>query len=300
MSPTNTVINNKTVQLSQPYSPQKISGAALVGRTQQCQMVLASWLSQEGLPPLAPLLVGPPGVGKNRLVYELAQITNKALYVVQGHEDITPEDLACAVRFSDDVHKKMDYLLAPLATAMMTGSLCFIDEIGKLRAKVLAPLASVLDERRYLDSTLLGERIYAQAGFRLIAATNTVDLEDNRLPGFIHSRLRPLIEVGHPPRKELEQIIQTRFSRVKTANQQLLPRFWALWREYWPERAPSPRDVLYLFGLTLNLADAEAAECSQGDSDEWTGYSQAVGQPQQRHLEAAFHQLFLTGHAADV
>jgi MoxR-like ATPase len=258
-------------------------------------MALAAWMAQPTLPPLAPLLIGEPGVGKNRLVYELSRCTRKDLYVLQGHEDVTAEDLVCAVRFSDEADKRMDYILSPLATAMLRGGICFIDEIGKLRPRALAPLASVLDERRYLDSMLLGERIYAQPGFRFIAATNTVDLNGDGLPEFVHSRLRPLIEVDHPPREELERIVKTRFARVEQGGDDLLGRFWELWREHSPESPPSPRDTIYLFGLTLNLVDVEAS----GPEPRLTTDTGVFVQPQTRHLEEAFEQLFLSGRNRD-
>jgi len=252
-------------------------------------MILAAWLGQPGLPPLAPLLFGDPGVGKNRVIYELARCTRKPLYILQGHSDVTPEDLVCSVRFSDGPDKKMDYVLSPLATAMQCGGICFIDEIGKLRPKALAPLASVLDERRYLDSTLLGERIHAHAGFRFVAATNRVDIDAEGLPDFIDSRLRPMIEVGHPSRSDIEQIVKTRFDRIDRGDGSLLEHFWDLWNEHKEGAAPSARDTIYLFGLTLSLADEEAASAAyQLQSGE-----RVFGQPTASHLQAAFEQMFL-------
>ncbi len=282
-------LNTKIVQLSQPYQPRKEDGDDLIGRTNECRMVLAAWIAQQTLPPLAPLLIGEPGVGKNRLVYELAHYTDKPLYVLQGHEDITAEDLICAVRFSDDKDKKMDYILSPLATAMLQGGICFIDEIGKLRPRALAPLSSVLDERRYLDSTLLGERIYADPAFRFIAATNTVDLSRDALPDFIHSRLRPLIEIEPPAREDIELIVKKRFSRIAQAKDSLLKRFWVLWAEFSPDSPPTPRDTVYLFGLTLSLADEEAGK----RSDLKTSIDETFLTPKTHHLETAFQQLFL-------
>ncbi|MCH8196077.1 MAG: AAA family ATPase, partial [Chloroflexi bacterium] len=66
---------------------------------------------------------GEPGVGKNRVVYELARRTGKDLYIFQGHEDVTAEDLACAVRFSDYADRKMYYVVSPLVTALLWGGI---------------------------------------------------------------------------------------------------------------------------------------------------------------------------------
>jgi MoxR-like ATPase len=285
-------INGKIVQVSSPYQPALRAEEELIGRDQEARMVLASWIGQPGFPPLAPLLVGEAGVGKNRLIYELARCTGKDLYVFQGHEDVTAEDLVCAVRFSDDSRRKMDYILSPLATAMACGGICFVDEIGKLRPRALAPLVSVLDERRYLDSNLLGERIMAHPGFRFVAATNTVDIAGNALPEFIHSRLRPRIDVGFPPREEIDRIVKTRFPRVGGLDRdsdRLLSLFWHLWRKERGDVPPSPRDTLYLFGLMLNLADADAASPDGSLSLEGGAIP---ANPTRKHLETAFQQLF--------
>ncbi|WP_374692609.1 AAA family ATPase [Accumulibacter sp.] len=290
MPQTTATLNAKAVFLSQPYRPT-LSGDELVGRIGESRDVLAAWITQPGFPRLCPLLVGDAGVGKNRLVYELARYTQKDLYILLGHEDVTAEDLTCSVRFSDDPQRKMDYVLSPLATAMLRGGICFIDEIGKLRPRALAPLASVLDERRYLDSVLLGERIHARPGFACIAATNTIDLVGESLPSFVSSRLRPVIEVGCLSRGEIDEIVVKRFPRLSeraSATDRLLSRFWQLWRDERGDVPPAPRDTLYLFGLMLNLADSEGVPPDEIVLDA----PLAPSQPEVRHLEAAFSRLF--------
>lgn len=291
-------LNSKSVLLSQPYCPTLPPDDEVVGRTDEARMVLAAWIARARFPRLSPLLVGDAGVGKNRLVYEIARYTGKDLFIMLGHEDMRADDLCCAVRFSDDPQRKMDYVLSPLATAMLQGGICFIDEIGKLRAGALAPLASVLDERRYLDSVLLGERIVAHPGFAFIAATNTTDLLGDVLPEWIGSRLRPVIEIGHPSRSEIDQIVRQRFGsteRPVPQGDKLLSRFWQLWRDRRGEIPPSPRDTLYLFGLMLNLADAEAA----APGDFLFTAPEPAAPPQVKHLELAFDRLFGNKGASD-
>lgn len=283
-------LNAKSVWLSPPYQPSLGADDELVGRHQECRLVLASWIAQPGFLPLSPLLVGEPGVGKNRLVYELARCVRKELYLFLVHEDITAEDLTCAVRFSDDPQKKMDYVLSPLATAMLRGAICLIDEIGKLRPEALTPLLGLLDERRYLDSTLLGERIVAHPGFRFIAATNWTDLSNNiNHRDYLQSRLRPVIEIDIPSQQEINRILKKRFHQLGAGMDALLNPFWALWNEYRQETSPTPRDAIYLFGLTLNLAEAEVTEPAQMLA---LGKSTITVMPQPRHLEEAFHWLF--------
>jgi MoxR-like ATPase len=247
--------SGKAVRLGEAFEARS---SELVGREIETRKIIACWISNGRLP-LSPLLIGDPGLGKNRIVYECATLCAKNLYIYQGHQDVSAEDLICAVRFSDDPDRKMDYILSPIATAMLTGAVCFIDEIGKIGARALAPLASLLDERRYIDSNLLGERIHAHPGFRFIAATNISDLEGDTLPDFIRSRLRPVIDVAYPTHEEIEGIVRSSFHSLNNNGMQLFSKFWSNWEKTFGEKPPTPRDAKCIFGLALNFADFEAA-----------------------------------------
>lgn len=276
-------IRGKSVQLSSPY---QASHDPIVAREPEMTKVLAAWMGRRAAQPLSPLLVGEPGVGKNRIVYECAGLCGKELYICQGHEDVTAEDLVCAVRFSDDPGKKMDYIVSPLVTAMLRGGICFIDEIAKIRPRALAPLASLLDERRYLDSILLGERIHAHRGFRFVAATNTRDLEETPLPDFMGSRLRPVIQVDYPERGEIDRIIQSHFGAVAPGAPALLDKFWDLWTRDYFRQPPTPRDSIYIFGYALNMADFEALD--HRPPCDLDGEPDRRGTMEEGHLEKAF------------
>ncbi|MFZ4455982.1 MAG: AAA family ATPase [Bacteroidales bacterium] len=231
---------------------------AFVGREKEMELIMASWIAGPHTLPLSPVLVGEPGVGKNRIVYELARFTNRDLYLFQGHEDITAEDLACTVRFSDDTANLMEYVLSPLVCAMLNGGIFFLDEIGKIRPRALALLVSVLDERRYIDSTLLGERVYAKPGFRFIAATNTGEV--GMLPEFIRSRLRPVIKIGFPPRQEIEEIIQRQFKSRMENLSALMERFWYMWDMHSTDTPPTPRDAIAVFSMASSISDFESRD----------------------------------------
>ena len=289
----------KLVWCSDPYKRAENVLTEFVGREHEMRLITAAWIAGERSLPLSPLLVGEPGVGKNRLVEELARRTGRPLFIFQGHEDVTAEDLACAARFGDDGNRSMDYIVSPLVTAMHSGGICFIDEIGKIRPKALALLVSVLDERRYVDSTLLGERVYAAPGFRFVAATNTGEV--NSLPEFIRSRMRPVIQMGFPPQKEIDEIIKRQFPSQRERIGPLLDAFWALWDKRGGEtRYPSPRDALHLFALATSLSDYDTlggddrlVKAGGKDAPPFAlDAPQGVPQVKPEHLEQAFGELF--------
>lgn len=243
----------RTVQLAQPWSPPASSNGELVGRDDELRLLAAAWMSRDDTLPMSPLLVGEPGVGKNRLVYEIARRSGSELYIFQGHEDVTAEDLAFAARFADG--GGIDYVASPLVTAMVRGGICFIDEIGKIRPRALALLASVLDERRYIDSTMLGERVVAARGFRLVAATNSSDLDGGMLPDFLRTRMLPVIRVGAAGPDEIAEVVRGRFRTIGDHLEELLGELWNAWKEAMPKRGPSPREAIAVFALATRLAD---------------------------------------------
>jgi MoxR-like ATPase len=239
--------SGKQVLLSDQFQPRTDMGK-LVGRNREMEAIYAAWICSSKHPPLAPLLVGDPGVGKNRIVYELSTETGLPLYILQGHEDISAEDLACSVRFADGSRDKMDYVLSALVTAMCKGGICFIDEIGKIRPRALALLVSVLDERRYIDSTLLGERIKAHNAFRFVAATNVG--EERELPEFIRSRMQPVVHMERPSDADINDIISVHL-HAPTNLGGLLEEFWKHWKD---TNKPTPRQAVQLFALASSFA----------------------------------------------
>lgn len=288
--------DGKHVLVSEPYEPEGCFLSSLVGRKKEMRFITAAWMKGKTTPPLSPLLVGAPGVGKNRLIYEIADNAGKELYILQGHEDITAEDMACAIRFSDNGGNSMDYILSPLASAMTRGGICMIDEIGKIRPRALALLASVLDERRYIDSTLLGERIYARPGFRFIGATNSGEV--SMMPEFIRSRLWPVITLGFPEKKEIKNIIEQQFFWSGTQMDDLIDTFWDLWRKnYGPDKLPAPRDAIHIFSLASNLCDLDESQHNDRDPREIFSrtHSSSGAQLTSKHLESAFEYLFDQG-----
>jgi MoxR-like ATPase len=245
-------LNGKRVALSEPFSAFM---GDLVGREVELKKIMAAWIARNGSPPQSPLLIGDPGQGKTHLVLEIARLTGKQLYTLQGSEDMTSEDLACTITPGASHDRRWDYKLGPLPTAMITGNVFFLDGIGKMRKKALALLESVMDSRRYLESVLLGETIPAHPDFRFIAATNTSDLEmDEGLPDYIRSRLRPVISFDYPDPETINRILVKKHPSLgQETNRQLIADFWDLWRENGNGSPPAPRDAIEVFKFALNI-----------------------------------------------
>ena len=151
-------------------------------------------------------LIGPPGVGKNELVYELARITKTPFYIIQGHEELTPEDLAAGARIGSG--NRVEYIGSALLAAMVDGGICFFDEIGKVPARALSLLASALDDRRMLTSAITGITLTAHQGFRFCAALN--DADSCSLPAYVNERLLPRFKMGHRTPAETAEIVKVR------------------------------------------------------------------------------------------
>ena len=282
-------INGKSVQLREPY---RAPSAPLVGMENQMKAILAAWIVGKNRAPLSPLVLGEAGVGKNTVVYECARISGKELFMEQGREDLTDEDLCCTARISDNPDKKIDYILSNLGTALLVGGVYFSDGICKMRPRAQAPYESVLDDRRYIDSALLGERIVAHPGFRFIAATNLEDMEGNPPKDFIKSRLRPVIHFGYPEQKETEMIVKMHYPALSKNGTVLLDCFWDLWANSNGGNPPAPRDSLKIFNLAQNLADYELIEHRRPLVLEYNGTPSEIDK---KHMEEAF-EVFFNSH----
>ena len=163
-------IGGTTVRLP---PPAPLPATSLASRDDIIEKALAAWTMLGALPPLNFRFYGPPGVGKNAIVYELARILGKDLYIINGHEELGPEDIACTATITS--RNTVEYVASPLFAGMYRGAIVFFDEIGKAPPAALDPLASVLDDRRELTSVLAGIRIKASAGFLFCAALNEIE-----------------------------------------------------------------------------------------------------------------------------
>ena len=171
-----------------------------IGQREVLKQLLACWLVvDERDLPLAPRLVGPPGIGKTTLAMAGAKLRKQELFIFQCTADTRPEDLLVTPVLAES--GKIVYHASSLVTAMLRGGICLLDEGNRMNEKSWASLAPLLDHRRYVESIVAGITIPAHRDFRC-AVTMNVDESTFEIPDYILSRLQPTLQLGFPSKQE--------------------------------------------------------------------------------------------------
>ena len=198
-------------------SPPTTFKTQWIGQDRVQNQLKASWLVLEETDlPLTPRIIGPPGVGKTTMAYSTAKELEKDVYFFQATMDTRPEDLIVTPVVAGQ--QEIRYVASPLVSAMVTGGVLILDEGNRMAEKSWASLAPLLDQRRYVESTIAGITINAHPDFRMCTTMNT-DASTFELPEYIISRLQPVIELDFPTADEEREIL--RYS-VPFAPQQLV------------------------------------------------------------------------------
>ncbi|MHA1793898.1 MAG: AAA family ATPase [Promethearchaeota archaeon] len=177
-----------------------------IGQEELLEQVLAAWMKiHENDLPLAPRILGVPGIGKTTLAYVAAKKVNKEVYIFQCTSDTRPEDLLINPVVGS--HQEIRYHASPLVSAMIRGAACILDEGNRMPEKTWASLAPLLDKRRYIESTIAGIQVQAHPDFR-IAVTMNQDASVFDIPEYIASRLQPKIHVPYPNREDEFNIVK--------------------------------------------------------------------------------------------
>ncbi len=188
-----------------------------IGQREALKQLLACWLvvDEKDLP-LAPRIVGTPGIGKTTLGMAAARARQQDLYIYQCTADTRPEDLLVSPVLDDN--GRIKYHASPLVTAMITGAVCILDEGNRMNEKSWASLAPLLDHRRYVESIVAGITIHAHPNFRC-AVTMNDDESTFEIPDYILSRLQPTLTLAHPARADELAILRY---HLPFADEQLL------------------------------------------------------------------------------
>jgi len=176
------------------------------------QRLEAAWLRLSATePPLTPRIVGEPGLGKTTLACAVARKLGQPVYMFQCTMDTRPEDLVVTPVLTPD--RRVEYHASSIVSAMLTGGIAILDEGNRMPERAWASLASLMDDRQYIESTVASVKVPAHSRFRLCVTMNQ-DASVYELPGYIQSRLKPRIEIVAPLWELQEQILRLRCPQV--------------------------------------------------------------------------------------
>ena len=115
------------------------------------------------------LLKGPTGCGKTRFVEHMAARLGRPLVTVSCHDDLTAADLVGRYLIGDGNTVWND---GPLARAVRTGAICYLDEVVEARKDTTVVLHPLADDRRVLPIERTGELLTAPPEVMLVISYN--------------------------------------------------------------------------------------------------------------------------------
>lgn len=176
------------------------------------QRLEAAWLRlSPDEPTLTPRIVGQPGLGKTTLACAAARRSGRPVYLFQCTMDTRPEDLIVTPVLTPD--RRVAYHASSIVSAMIRGGVAVLDEGNRMPERAWASLAPLMDDRRYVESTVAAVKVHAHEEFRLCVTMNQ-DASVFELPPFIQSRLKPRVDIVAPPWNVRERILRLKCPAV--------------------------------------------------------------------------------------
>ncbi|WP_224387197.1 MoxR family ATPase [Pseudonocardia sp. ICBG1293] len=147
------------------------AGTPVVGRGHEVELLVAALEAGAHV-----VLEGPPGTGKTTLLRSVAVEADLPFVFVEGNAELTPARLVGhfdPAQVLDRGYTAETFVDGPLAEALRSGALLYVEEINRIPEETLNVLITVMSEGE-LHVPRFG-RIVADEGFRLVAAMNPFD-----------------------------------------------------------------------------------------------------------------------------
>lgn len=152
------------------------------------------------------LLKGPTGCGKTRFMEYMAWRLKRPLITVSCHDDLTASDLVGRYLVAGGETVWVD---GPLAKAVRSGSICYLDEIVEARKDTTVVIHPLCDDRRVLPIEKLGELVEAPEEFSMAISYNPgyqsvlKDLKQSTRQRFV------ALEFNYPNSATEQKIVET-------------------------------------------------------------------------------------------
>lgn len=170
-------------------------------QSDECTVFEHTWRCQ------LPLLIkGPTGCGKTRFVEHMAARLGRPLVTVSCHDDLSAADLVGRFLIGNGETIWSD---GPLARAVRTGAICYLDEVVEARKDTTVVLHPLADDRRALPIERTGEQLQAAPGFMLVMSYNPG--YQNVLKGLKPSTRQRFValDMGYPSPEVESRIVAT-------------------------------------------------------------------------------------------
>jgi len=222
-------------------------------QAQECTLFEHAWRKQLPL-----LLKGPTGCGKTRFVEHMAARLGRPLITVSCHDDLSAADLVGRFLIGQGNTVWSD---GPLARAVRSGAICYLDEVVEARKDTTVVLHPLADDRRLLPIERTGEQLQAPPEFMLVISYNPG--YQNLLKGLKPSTRQRFVALSltYPAAAIETAIVQAEAGVTPAQAQQLVSLAQALRRlnEYDLEETVSTRLLvsagrLLASGLPMTLA----------------------------------------------
>lgn len=178
--------------------------------------LLETWFKMDPQRPVA--FTGPKGCGKTSLFVEAAARAQRKLIRVNGHRDMTAQDLVGSWVIQQD--KSMAWLEGPVPAAMQCGAILLIDEFDRIPSGSLSVLQAVL-EGAPLTVPEIGETIHPQPGFAIAACCNSIGDASGGYTATVAvdeatlDRFELVIRIDLPSEQEIKNIIKLHVPTIK-------------------------------------------------------------------------------------